>query len=145
FRDRQTSRRRCSIVVRRTSKNAALSSKTRSGPSGSRKPLGSLARTKIAIPLAALWCSSRAQSGRRETMGKAANNERAKLRAVFWNNLGVGVLLGAYFLPLFSLYLGTLPSDTFSRPITFVGLGLAVLIGIGLHMFADYQLNGVQD
>src|SRR5689334_3980354 len=35
-------------------------------------------------------------------LSKAARNERAKLRAIFWNNLGVGVLLGGSFIPLFA-------------------------------------------
>jgi hypothetical protein len=37
-------------------------------------------------------------------MGKAAENEGIKLRAIWFNNLSVGLLLGGVFLPAFSLF-----------------------------------------
>jgi hypothetical protein len=37
-------------------------------------------------------------------MGKAANNEIKKLRATFFNNVGVGCFLTGCIIPFFSLY-----------------------------------------
>jgi hypothetical protein len=37
-------------------------------------------------------------------MGKAAENERIKLRATFYNNLAIGLILAGFFLPLLSIY-----------------------------------------
>lgn len=36
-------------------------------------------------------------------MGKAADNERHKLRATFYNNLSVGLFLGGVFIPYLAL------------------------------------------
>jgi hypothetical protein len=38
------------------------------------------------------------------TLGKAARNERRKLRATFFNNLAVGVSLGGLFIPYLALF-----------------------------------------
>jgi len=37
-------------------------------------------------------------------MGQAAENEQTKLRAAFFNNIGVGSILGGAVLPWFVLY-----------------------------------------
>jgi hypothetical protein len=37
-------------------------------------------------------------------MGKAADNERLKLKATFYNNLAVGSTVGGVLIPLFGLY-----------------------------------------
>jgi hypothetical protein len=37
-------------------------------------------------------------------MGKAADNERLKLDAAFYNNLAVGLFVGGAFLPAFGIY-----------------------------------------
>jgi hypothetical protein len=41
-------------------------------------------------------------------MGKAAENERTKLRATFYNNLSVGLVLAGVLIP----YLGFIQSDS---------------------------------
>jgi len=37
-------------------------------------------------------------------MGKAADNERAKIRATFWNNMAVGLSMTGLVLPYISIY-----------------------------------------
>jgi hypothetical protein len=37
-------------------------------------------------------------------MGKMANNERLKLRALFYNNLAVGAVVGGVILPFVNFY-----------------------------------------
>lgn len=41
---------------------------------------------------------------RSQKLSKAARNERAKLKATFFNNVAVGVLLSGYFVPLFAIW-----------------------------------------
>jgi hypothetical protein len=49
-------------------------------------------------------------------VGKAAENERLKLRAVFWNNLSAGIALAGILVPLISYLGGALTSfDKASR------------------------------
>jgi hypothetical protein len=37
-------------------------------------------------------------------MGKAAENERIKLRAAFYNNVSVGLVVTGFFVPLLTVY-----------------------------------------
>jgi hypothetical protein len=52
-------------------------------------------------------------------MGKAAKNERLKLKAAFYNNLAAGSAVGGVFIPLIGLYQNTPVSAVFSPLITF--------------------------
>lgn len=80
-------------------------------------------------------------------MGKAADNERIKLKATFLNNLGVGVSVAGFFIPLAALAVRTyekpLPWDVYGVSI---GVFLAAwLLAIFLHWQATRIIQNLSD
>lgn len=81
-------------------------------------------------------------------MGKAADNERKKLRATFYNNLAVGTLLGAVYLPMISFLYTPIaqlrPSgdDVWYTAVGFVG---ALAVGVLMRVKANQIIKTVED
>ena len=46
-----------------------------------------------------------------QELSKTAENERLKLRAAYWNNIAVGLLLAGLFIPLFAIFQHIKPDD----------------------------------
>lgn len=97
-----------------------------------------------------------------QVMGKAADSERIKLRAIFYNNIGVGLILAGVLLPYLAIYpkLGELDSRLSqvwdgTLPITSdewkqlsggaAGVLAAFIGGIRLRRMADKELTKLID
>ncbi|MGA2638348.1 hypothetical protein [Methylocella sp.] len=90
-------------------------------------------------------------------MGKAAYNERIKLRAMFYNNLSVGSLIAGFLVPsliavpafpplLDDFMNGKLSSLDLHKPAAFViTLGLALWAALWLRNEADWIITKIQD
>ena len=73
-------------------------------------------------------------------MGKAADNERLKLRAAYYNNLATGVVITGYAVPYFALMKKTLESPpaeltsllTQTDVLVLTGLWLLALLGASM-------------
>lgn len=92
-------------------------------------------------------------------MGKAADNERIKLRATFYNNMGVGIALVGIFYPVLNVlpvvgkFLGELAFgraawslDSVQQVLTSVVVfGAAVRIAVALRRAADEEIAKIQD
>ena len=83
-------------------------------------------------------------------MSKAANNEKIKLKAAFYNNVGVGAALGGAYIPLVNLYQGSasplkeLTSGTFNPDAFMALLGMLLFLGTG-YLLRQYALNLLDD
>lgn len=84
-------------------------------------------------------------------MGKASHNERLKLEAAFYNNIGVGLAVGGVLLPTFGLYQNFPLADLFSAhtpekywPI-FIGTVIAFLLAWLFRRLADDMLKKIKD
>jgi hypothetical protein len=87
-------------------------------------------------------------------MGKAASNERIKLQVTFWNNIGVGLILGGVFLPTFvaiqnptsgpiaELLAGHLTSGSVTTLVGFITTACAAFF---CHASALNQVGELQD
>lgn len=86
-------------------------------------------------------------------MSKVARNERCKLAATFLNNIAVGCFISEVILPAWAFYqwLGQYMSDAQSNltssqiifNVTTVVAGCA--LGLGLHRYASWILNDLED
>ena len=76
-------------------------------------------------------------------MGKAADNELIKLRATFWNNLGVALLAAGALLPQIGMY-GRAASLRDYIGIT-VGTIVAFCMGAFCRFHADKIIKKIQD
>lgn len=99
------------------------------------------------------------QFERETTMGKAAENERRKLRATFWNNVGAGVAVAAIAIP----YIGFVGLDLrgvaefvvagfdIRSPqgqklaFTFVSMGIGVMVAETCRRIADRVAGEIED
>jgi hypothetical protein len=83
-------------------------------------------------------------------MGKAADNERIKLRATFLNNCSVALIVGGAFIPVLSLY-GRLPEmaanshPTKSLLLSGVAAVIAIAFGSYLRVRADKVIAELSD
>ena len=75
-------------------------------------------------------------------MGKAAQNERIKLRATYWNSLSIGLFLGA-------LLFGAAAPATYVSEVQLVlrllALALAVALALYFRSVADREIQKIQD
>jgi hypothetical protein len=84
-------------------------------------------------------------------MGKAADNEKIKLRAVFYNNIAVGLCIAGAIAPIFSVIEAESPSELFSLVPSLKELLALVLAFVGfliaftLRQFADSLLEKLMD
>jgi hypothetical protein len=91
-------------------------------------------------------------------MGKAAENERVKLRATFHNNIGVGLtLVGVLFptlnvMPVISKFLADLAFgqaawslDSVKQILISLVVFVANLVAIVLRRAADQEIGKIQD
>jgi hypothetical protein len=81
-------------------------------------------------------------------MGKAANNERIKLRATLFNNISVGLVIGGVAIPILAVYskIGSLPEPQFlSFVLPLSGAVVAFICGALLHWRALAILKDIQD
>jgi hypothetical protein len=80
-------------------------------------------------------------------MGKAAENERLKLRATFFNNIAVGAVVGGALLPYLALHQTvagmTTPTQLFFRFVLPIILAFAVAIASRLR--ADSLARQIKD
>jgi hypothetical protein len=82
---------------------------------------------------------------------KSERNEKRKLRAVYWNNIGVGLMLAGSFIPVLSIFYSEWMLSDALWPDwrkVFVGV-VAILVSMALsffiHVFAIHQLDGLED
>jgi ABC-type Na+ efflux pump permease subunit len=86
-------------------------------------------------------------------MGKAAENEKTKLRANFLNNCAAALCIAGGLLPILAVYVRIpdfaerQPSFTETLAIICAGLAiiLAVATGLFMHFLAIKQLNNLED
>ena len=68
--------------------------------------------------------------------GKAARNERRKLRATTYNALGLALIVVGGVTPLF---------NGVSDPLTLLKVAMAAVFGYGLHHWALHELALLED
>jgi hypothetical protein len=78
-------------------------------------------------------------------MGQAAENERIKLRAAFFNNIAVGSILGGAILPWFVLYQTAEwdPPFTIHWPSNTGRLALTVFVVMMFGVFCRYSADRI--
>jgi drug/metabolite transporter (DMT)-like permease len=74
-------------------------------------------------------------------MSKLIDNERAKLSATFYNNVGIACFAGGAILPVMAL-IGTKPAPI-GHALLILTLGF--VLGSGSHLFALWQLRKLQE
>jgi hypothetical protein len=79
-------------------------------------------------------------------MGKAADNERVKLRATFLNNSGAGLVVGGTLVPL----LAALTKDVVGLSAWWIvgavgTVAIVWMVGFMMQNSADTTLKGIQD
>ena len=79
-------------------------------------------------------------------MGKLVENERLKLRAAYYNNLGVGLFLGGLLIPYLSIVrrAGTIiESLTDGEPLTFAvkANSIASLFAMGMAFYGGRSMR----
>ncbi|MEA2878008.1 MAG: hypothetical protein QOF14_3204 [Hyphomicrobiales bacterium] len=78
-------------------------------------------------------------------MGKVADSERIKLRAIFYNNLSVGTMIGGVVAPYITFVANeTLPSKQ-TQVLTLLAAISLLITATGLRRFADEILSRLQD
>jgi hypothetical protein len=82
---------------------------------------------------------------RKNKMGKAADNEKAKLRATAFNNVGVGLMLGGGLIPLLVAFVQNAPVFTRQWGLAVFGAAAAILAGILFHKAGLRELTNIQD
>jgi hypothetical protein len=78
-------------------------------------------------------------------MGKAADNEKIKLRATAFNNVAVGLYLGGALIPLLLAFVQQSPVFTRQWVFALTGAALAILAGIFFHKAGIRELTNIQD
>jgi hypothetical protein len=85
-------------------------------------------------------------------MGNAAENEKCKMHATYWNNIGVGLFLAGAILPLLSLFSSNWMLSNPRPPIEYrtvfiIGAGIltAWTISLACHAIAQRALDKIQD
>ncbi|MCA1458111.1 hypothetical protein I6F35_33805 [Bradyrhizobium sp. BRP22] len=93
--------------------------------------------------------------GKGDSIGKAARNEIRKIRATYWNNLGVAIMAGGFFIPYFALYprfyekrgfFDHIPlADWIAVGTTLVPMSFAFFSSLILRHVAKKILEGIED
>lgn len=108
------------------------------------------------------WTLTVDRQSSEQVMSKAADSERIKLRAIFYNNIGVGLILAGVLLPYLAIYqklneVGLRLSQVWdgSVPITSdewkqlaggaAGILAAFMGGIRMRRLADRELTKLTD
>lgn len=108
------------------------------------------------------WTLTVDRQSNEPVMSKAADSERIKLRAIFYNNIGVGLILAGVLLPYLAIYpklneVGLRLSQVWdgSVPITSdewkqlaggaAGILAALMGGIRMRRLADRELTKLTD
>jgi hypothetical protein len=81
-------------------------------------------------------------------MGKAANNERLKLRATFFNNSAVGVGVGGALIPYFTLtqnFIITGQIDWHAFVLGSATIILALITSTAFRITAHVIASGIED
>jgi hypothetical protein len=78
-------------------------------------------------------------------MGKAADSERAKLRAAFFNNVAAGSFVAGILVPSITLTLQKADLNSEGGHRAFVALVCAFVIGFASRRMADYCAKHVPD
>lgn len=78
-------------------------------------------------------------------MGKAARNERRKIRANYWNALGVAVLAIGMLTPLATAYLRTEPLPVAAWVVLVMGSTLAIFFSMHFHRIAVREVSHLED
>ena len=78
-------------------------------------------------------------------MGQAAENEKIKLRAAFFNNIGVGSILGGAILPWYGLYqtIEFVPPFTIHWPANMGRLMLTIFVVMSFGVFCRCRANQI--
>lgn len=83
-------------------------------------------------------------------MGKAADNEKIKIKAAFSNNVAVGLLVATFFVPAFALLFNFKAvydriEALIDRTATAVEIGAsaAAVIGIAVAFWGAYRLHEI--
>ena len=86
-------------------------------------------------------------------MGKAAKNERIKLRATFYNNLAVGAAITGLLVPYLAIYpkfftaesWTTVPFTDIIAPEPALSIGVAVVVSLFCRSRADTWIATLED
>jgi hypothetical protein len=85
-------------------------------------------------------------------MGTAANNERVKLRATYFNNISIGLYVAGFFIPYLSFAGGYFarrlhgPVEMASSDVVSFGVcGAAFILGYIFRKRADLEIQKIQD
>jgi hypothetical protein len=84
-------------------------------------------------------------------MGKAANNEKRKLKANLFNNVSAGLFVGGVIVP----YLAIIQDNLFPRSVSYdefaklgwpaIAMAIALIAAKLLHSFAAFHLDDLED
>jgi hypothetical protein len=85
------------------------------------------------------------QNGQGTTMGKAADNERVKLRATYLNNIGAGLIVGGVIVPALTFAVQELEMTSKKGIIALGYLGLTVVASLACHGLAMMYGKDIQD
>jgi len=80
-------------------------------------------------------------------MGKAADNERLRLRASFYNNVGVGALVGGVLLPYLAIHQIS-PNTVIDLQWAYkflVPMALAFAVAIAVRIRAEAPVRRIKD
>jgi hypothetical protein len=78
-------------------------------------------------------------------MGKAADNEQLKIKATFWNNLGVGLCVGGFFLPLFLWMARDEPITWRNTAAGFASMSIAFFLSLTCKVIANSWAGKIED